>query len=78
MPAGYRTALISIGVFLALGGLVGLVGGITTTATAPQHVNSFVGGVFAITSGWIIVRSTIVGRAPRWVAKLFGVKQDED
>jgi hypothetical protein len=78
MPAGYRTALISIGVFLALGGLVGLVGGITTNATAPQHVNSFVGGAFAIVCGWTIVRSTIAGRVPRWVKKIFGVGADEE
>jgi hypothetical protein len=78
MPAGYRTALISIGVFLALGGLIGLIGGITAKATAPQHVNSIVGGVFALVSGWVIVRSAITGRVPRWVKKLFGLKAEED
>jgi hypothetical protein len=78
MPTGYRTALISIGVFLAVGGAVGLVGGFTTRATGPQHVNSFVGGAFAIICGVVIVRSTLAGRVPRWVAKLFGYKPDED
>jgi len=78
MPAGYRAALISIGVFLAFGGAFALVGGMFAHGTGPQHVNSFVGGAFAATSGAVIVLSAIRGRVPRWVAKLFGVKQDED
>jgi hypothetical protein len=78
MPAGYRTALITIGAFLALGGSVGLVGGITTTSTAAQHVSSFLGSTFAIVCGFVVMRSTIAGRVPNWVAKLFGLRIDED
>lgn len=78
MPAGYRTALISIGVFLALGGAVGTIGALTAHATAFEHIRSFGGGVFATVCGVVVVQSALRGRAPNWVARLFGIKRDDE
>lgn len=69
MSRAYRATLIGLGVFLFLGGACGLVFAVMMTATAGEHVKSFIGGAIAAAIGGVVTQSAYRERLPAWIAR---------